>query len=189
MGRSLPFGRANPRFLASSLILKPKRRGLRGAEPPATQRKRHNAWSRRLLVGGCALLSSQTPPFWLLHFPLSQNGGVCEAHGGGGGKWSAVRPFRKGRSATAGHAAVVVDARRRCGARERTVGSQVLACGRSGARGRHGWRASVAARGVAMVGARGCRGWRLLNNAQLRALFSRKFPWLVKIFLDSGFTP
>lgn len=130
MGRSLPFGRANPRFWASSLILQPKGRGLRGAEPPATQRKRHNAWSRRLLVGGSALLSSQTPPFWLLHFPLSQKGGVCEAHEAVAE--SGVRCGLFGRDvARRGHAVVVVGARGRCKARDRRgwlarVGAQAL---------------------------------------------------------------
>ena len=64
--------------------------------------------------------------------------------------------FGRGRSATAGHAAVVVDARRRCGARERHgwlagvgvralrgTGSPWLARERCGTRGRHGWRARL----------------------------------------------
>lgn len=170
MGRSLPFGRANPRYLASSLILQPKGRGLRGAEPPATQRKRHNAWSRRLLVGGSALLSSQTPPFWLLHFPLSQKGGVCEAHEAVAE--SGVRCGLFGRGvARRGHAVVVVDARGIA-----AVGAQVLERGRCGARDRCGWHATPS--------------WLVAaEQSPVPALFSRKFPWLVKIFLDSDFTP
>ncbi|MEE0345599.1 MAG: hypothetical protein UDM07_04140 [Adlercreutzia sp.] len=34
-----------------------------------------------------------------------------------------------------------------------------------------------------------CTGPVALQQTPVPALFSRKFPWLVKIFLDSGFTP